>query len=56
MMNFDPWPTYGWFCHFAPDFFTSVINQKLPRVIGATILVYVTSFFFWAGVWYAVWR
>ena len=38
------------------DFFTSVINQKLPRILGATVLAYVLSFFFWASVWYSVWR
>lgn len=39
-----------------PDFFTSVINLKLPLIIGVTIVAYVLSFTFWAGVWYLVWR
>lgn len=38
------------------DFFTSVINQKLPTIIGVTVAVYIVSFTFWAAIWYAVWR
>jgi len=38
------------------DFFTSVINVKLINAIFFTVMVYVISFFFWACVWYLLWR
>ena len=38
------------------DFFTSVINVKLINAIFFTVMVYVVSFFFWACVWYLLWR
>ena len=40
----------------AADFFTSVINVKLVNAIFFTVMVYVVSFFFWACVWYLLWR
>ncbi len=44
------------YCICTADFFTSVINVKLINAIFFTVMVYVVSFFFWACVWYLLWR
>ena len=38
------------------DFFTSCINLSLPYAIGLALLLYTASFFFWATIWWWIWK
>lgn len=38
------------------DFFTSCINLSLPYAIGLALMLYTASFFFWATVWWWIWK
>lgn len=38
------------------DFFTSCINLPLPLAIASALTLYTASFFWWATVWWAIWR
>lgn len=38
------------------DFFTSCINLPLPWAFLMLVCLYLTAFFFWATVWWALWR
>ena len=38
------------------DFFTSCVNLPLPLAIAFALMLYTASFFFWATVWWAIWR
>lgn len=43
-------------CHCVADFFTSCVQLRLPVVILAIVLVYISSFLFFGVVWYCVFR
>lgn len=38
------------------DFFTSCINVSLPYAIAGALVLYTASFFFWATVWWWIWK
>lgn len=38
------------------DFFTSCINVSLPYAIAGALAIYTASFFFWATVWWWIWK
>ena len=38
------------------DFFTSAVQLRLPVVVTAIVLLYLTSFSFFGVVWYLVYR
>ena len=38
------------------DFFTSCVQLRLPVVVTAIVLLYLTSFFSFGVVWYLVYR
>jgi hypothetical protein len=38
------------------DFFTTAVHARFQYIVAAMVTVFISSFLFWACIYYAIWK